>query len=176
MNDPIAPDRIGRFSRAELEAMRGKRGRKPAEYFELFPDLKREPAARAAAPAEGSTPTSTVVCGEPRIAYDADPLTARLALASPEIRQLVANLLDLLGVPPSAKPMAGRASIPIQLPASSAVGDAVVPVPASDAVVEESPVAPASVHAEPVYADPVYADPEADAAQVVEDEALGLAG
>lgn len=30
-------DVVGRFTRMQLEAMRGKRGRKPSEYFQLFP-------------------------------------------------------------------------------------------------------------------------------------------
>lgn len=173
MNEPIAPDRIGRFSRAELEAMRGKRGRKPAEYFELFPDLKREPAPRAAARVEESAPVSTAAaCAEPRLAYETDPLVVRLALASPEVRQLIGNLLDLLDVPHRGVAMVDRPSMAIALPATCAVGDAGIPIAASDAVVVvEPPVAP-----EPVYKEPVYADPEADAAQVAEDEALGLAG
>lgn len=182
MNDPIAPDRIGRFSRAELEAMRGKRGRKPPEYFEVFPDLKREPAPRIAVSAAESVPVSSVAvaCAEPRLAYEADPLAARLAYASPEARRLVGDLLDLLSVPHRARTVAGAAqSIPF--PVAAVAGGMEVPASASDAAAEEPPAAPilAPVHAdeapEPVYREPVYADPEADAVQGIEDE-VGIAG
>lgn len=181
MNDPIAPDRIGRFSRAELEAMRGKRGRKPAEYFELYPDLKREPTPRAANQAGESTSASAVVaCAEPRLAYEADPLAARLAQASPEARRLVSDLLDLLAMPQS-RPVARPVAHAIPCPVSSVVGDLAISLPASDAAVEESPVAPAPVQSEQErgetrYRDPVYADPETDGVHVVEDEAVGVAG
>lgn len=37
----IGNDVIGRFTRVELEAMRGKRGRKPSEYHQLFPQEHR---------------------------------------------------------------------------------------------------------------------------------------
>jgi len=49
-------DRVGRFTRAELEALRGRRGRKPAEYYTLFPDegaAKPAKAPRAAAKSPG---------------------------------------------------------------------------------------------------------------------------
>lgn len=40
-------DRIGRFSRADLEALRGRRGRKPAEYYVLFPETSAAKPAKA---------------------------------------------------------------------------------------------------------------------------------
>ena len=49
-------ERIGRFTRAELEAMRGRRGRKPSEYHTLFPQEQgaakpaKAPSAVAAKP------------------------------------------------------------------------------------------------------------------------------
>lgn len=44
---PVTSDeRIGRFTRAELEALQGRRGRKPAEFYQLFPD-KAVPAKTA---------------------------------------------------------------------------------------------------------------------------------
>lgn len=49
-------ERIGRFTRAELEAMRGRRGRKPSEYHTLFPQEQgaakpaKAPSAAAAKP------------------------------------------------------------------------------------------------------------------------------
>lgn len=47
-----AVERIGRFTRAELEAMRGKRGRKPAEFHQAFPESA--PAARPPKAAKAS--------------------------------------------------------------------------------------------------------------------------
>lgn len=45
-------ERFGRFTRAELEAMRGRRGRKPSEYHTLFPQEQgaAQPAQTAKAP------------------------------------------------------------------------------------------------------------------------------
>ena len=65
-------ERIGRFSRAQLEAMRGKRGRKPPEYFEVFPEARssakepktaKEPKARKAR-AERAPQVSSAILGE----------------------------------------------------------------------------------------------------------------
>ena len=41
---------LGRYTRAELEAMRGKRGRKPLEYYQVFP---RETTAAPRSPGVG---------------------------------------------------------------------------------------------------------------------------
>ena len=56
-------ERIGRFTRAELEAMRGKRGRKPAEYHQLFP-----PSAEAAAGKPAAAPKAAAKRRAPRLA------------------------------------------------------------------------------------------------------------
>ena len=53
---PIEAERIGRFSRAELEAMKGKRGRKPAEFHALFPEGTAA-TAKVSATAKASSPT-----------------------------------------------------------------------------------------------------------------------
>ena len=86
-----AVETIGRYSRADLEAMHGKRGRKPPEYFTLFPERVR------AAP----TPRRIKVAEAPLNAaggYDADPLAARLRAANPAVRRLVSDLLDVVAV------------------------------------------------------------------------------
>ena len=86
-----AVETIGRYSRADLEAMHGKRGRKPPEYFTLFPErVRAAPTPRKIKVAEASL---NAVGG-----YEADPLAARLHAASPAVRRLVSDLLDVVGV------------------------------------------------------------------------------
>lgn len=64
-------ERIGRFTRSELEAMRGKRGRKPPEYHQLFgAPVARTAKAPKAVRAKGGTraraipSVSTALLGE----------------------------------------------------------------------------------------------------------------
>ncbi len=49
---------IGRYTRSQLEALRGKRGRKPPEYFQLFPELAKAPAAAKPAGKPGRKPAA----------------------------------------------------------------------------------------------------------------------
>ena len=49
-------ERIGRFTRVELEALRGRRGRKPAEYYALFPEEGAAKPARATPPTAKGAP------------------------------------------------------------------------------------------------------------------------
>ena len=125
---------IGRYSRADLEAMHGKRGRKPPEYFTLFPERVRvAPTPRPKKLAE----TSMSAAGS----YVADPLSARLRQASPAVRRLVANLLDVVDAS-------------LNQPAQSQ-GEVVAPTISR---VESSFSEPVLLQA--VINDPVYADPE----------------
>lgn len=129
-----AVETIGRYSRADLEAMHGKRGRKPPEYFTLFPERVRvavSPRPKKLAEASMSAAGS----------YDADPLSARLRQASPAVRRLVANLLDVVDAS-------------LNHPAQSQVEDV---APTTSRV--ESPSSE-PVHLQAVISDPVYADPE----------------
>ena len=129
-----AIETIGRYSRAELEAMQGKRGRKPPEYFTLFPERVRvAPTPRPKKLAEASMSAAG--------SYDADPLSARLRQASPAVRRLVANLLDVVDAS-------------LSHPAQSQGEDA-APIIAR---IESSPSEPVLLQA--VISDPVYADPE----------------
>lgn len=52
---PGQGERIGRFTRAELEAMRGRRGRKPSEYHTLFPHEQGKTSA-VSSPAKAASP------------------------------------------------------------------------------------------------------------------------
>ena len=130
----ITAETIGRYSRAELEAMHGKRGRKPPEYFTLFPERVRvAPTPRPKKLAEASMSAAG--------SYDADPLSARLRQASPAVRRLVANLLDVV-------------DSSLNQPAQSQVED-VAPTNARVETLSSEPV-----HLQAVISDPVYADPE----------------
>jgi hypothetical protein len=78
---------IGRYQRSELEAMHGQRGRKPAEYFELFPRRVR-PAERIRSAKAARTAASKAR------ADNLDPLVDRLRRTTPQARLLVEQLLD----------------------------------------------------------------------------------
>lgn len=138
------PERIGRYLRADLEAMHGKRGRKPPEYFQVFPERQRAEVT-AKAPKAAKEPKTKSRAAEALTAYDADPLAVRLATASPEVRQLIANLLDL--VTPAARARRTQIEEPL-----AEIGTAMADI--SPVVVSESVA--------PVISDPVYADPEID--------------
>ncbi len=128
---PIATvERIGRYSRADLDAMHGKRGRKPPEYFTLFPER-----IRPAAPAK--VRLSRAVESAPSVFSDNDPLIAQLRAASPAVRRLVADLLAVVA-----------AEAPAVLAAEPAVTyDA-------SAVAQDEADTPEMHRPEPVYADP----------------------
>lgn len=120
------PELIGRYQRAELEAMHGKRGRKPPEYFMAFPERVR-PAKPARDVADG------------RSAVGVDPLAERLRMAGPAVRKLVAHLLDVVGE---------MASVPAgELVADEEVVAAIIPEPIAN-------TAQVGHLTDPVYADP----------------------
>ena len=135
-----AAETIGRYTRADLEAMHGKRGRKPPEYFTIFPERVRvAPTPRRSKLAEA--PLS--VAG----GYDADPLVARLRLASPAVRRLVSDLLDVV---------AGSAPLQTNKPTSQPTSQQ---ADAPAFTCEDSPAAEPMPH-EMILSEPVYADPE----------------
>lgn len=78
-----AVERIGRFTLAQLEAMRGKRGRKPAEFHQAFPD-----AAPAAKPAAEKAPKAVRA---PRAAKAAQVSSAVLG------EHTIDELLEMIG-------------------------------------------------------------------------------
>ena len=128
-----AVETIGRYSRADLEAMHGKRGRKPPEYFTLFPERVRvAPTPRKIKVAEASLNSDG--------GYDADPLAARLRAASPAVRRLVSDLLDVVAV----------SSHDVQAQANHQAETSPMPVPAD---AEQLPQ-------QIILSEPVYADPE----------------
>ena len=63
---PAAPEgaRIGRYTHAQLSAMQGKRGRKPPEFYELFP---RSDAPAAKPTAAGKVQRKRRVAVEPQV-------------------------------------------------------------------------------------------------------------
>lgn len=81
-----AVERIGRFTRAELEAMRGKRGRKPAEFYQAFPD-----AAPAAKPAAEKAPKAAKAARAPRAPRAAQVSSAVLG------EHTIDELLEMIG-------------------------------------------------------------------------------
>ena len=114
--------------------MHGKRGRKPPEYFTLFPERVRvAPTPRPKKLAEATMSATG--------SYDADPLSARLRQASPAVRRLVANLLDVVDA---------SLNQPVQ-----SQGEDVAPTISR----VESPSSEPALH-QAVISDPVYADPE----------------
>ena len=127
-------DRIGRYSRADLEAMHGKRGRKPPEYFQLFPERIRAPAPVTQ---RRATRASSALAAE---LSDHDPLIAKLRAASPAVRQIVADLLALT--------LPGAATVMCAPAEHAAAAEPQVAYTAEVTVTE--PLA----RAEPVYADP----------------------
>ena len=144
-NDLPADDlRIGRYSHAELNSMRGRRGRKPPEFYHLFPELKKAEATQRVpakqAPAEH--------------APDPDGLAHRLRLASPAVRRLVEALLAL---PELAATSTGQLpELAVRVPdaplATQRDEQVMVVGTGVDEVIADLPLR-----------DPVYADPESDA-------------
>jgi hypothetical protein len=71
---------IGRYTQAELQAMVGKRGRKPPEYYQLFPSTgstSRTPGAKSTKPRAKALPAvSSVIIGDHTI----DQLLAMIGL------------------------------------------------------------------------------------------------
>ena len=94
--EALVSERIGRYARAELEGMHGKRGRKPPEYFQLFPERIRAVPLEAVRPRVSRLAAGVVAFSEQ------DPLVLRLRRASPAVRKLVADLLALVGEEPLA--------------------------------------------------------------------------
>ena len=144
-NDLPADDqRIGRYSIAELTAMRGRRGRKPPEFYRLFPELSKPAIALGASIAE-----------EPRkkpmaqMNSKADRLAERIRAAPAAVRQIILALLDYTD---------GSSRTASDVP-ESFLGS----VPSKVEVVA------ISVSQAPVHQDPVYADPELDVRGVHED-------
>ena len=128
-----AVETIGRYSRADLEAMHGKRGRKPPEYFTLFPErIRAAPTPRRIKVAEATLNSAG--------GYDADPLAARLRAASPAVRRLVSDLLDVVAV--SSRDGEAPGNHQAESSPMSALADA-----------EQIPQ-------QVVLSEPVYADPE----------------
>ena len=81
-----ASGRIGRFTLAELEAMRGKRGRKPAEFYQAFPD-----AAPAAKPDAERAPKAAKT---PRAARAAKAIQISSAVLG---EHTIDELLEMIG-------------------------------------------------------------------------------
>lgn len=132
-----AVETIGRYSRAYLEAMHGKRGRKPPEYFTLFPERVRT----------APTPRRIKVAEAPELAeggYDVDPLAARLRLASPAVRRLVSDLLEVVAT--SSHHLQGQANHQAEI--------SPMPAPA------DAEQIPQKILQQVVLNEPVYADPE----------------
>lgn len=139
--DQSAVERIGRYARADLEAMHGKRGRKPPEYFQLFPERVRPAAPVRERPARVEAPA-------PIAFADHDPLLAQVRAASPAVRRLIADLLALVAeVPPAGASTVVAAEPVVSYDTSAAASSAVVSVDESSAMARP---------------EPIYADPEAD--------------
>ena len=131
-------ERIGRYSRSDLAAMVGKRGRKPPEFYEAYPEQRREPAEPKAPKAERATKSGSSRAGRKAAALviDDDALAAQVRAASPAVRKLISDLLAVVGQEASA--------VPATLASEAAAAPEVRTVTIS----------------EPVYADPeVEADP-----------------
>jgi hypothetical protein len=88
---------IGRYQRSELEAMHGQRGRKPAEYFELFPKRER-PSTRKRSPKTARSEAGAQAVEEK------DPLVERLRRATPHERLLLGQLIELACAPVPLSP------------------------------------------------------------------------
>ena len=170
----ITPDlpaeglRIGRYSHAELSAMRGRRGRKPPEFYQLFPELKKAEAT-SRVPARQSPVEQSPVEQAP----DPDGLAQRLRLASPAVRRLVEALLAL---PELAAASSGKlAERSVRVPVAALAADDVLTTdvsPVADGpqaanvdahIVAISTALEAEIGPLPLR-DPVYADPDSEAA------------
>lgn len=153
--EALATERIGRYARAELESMHGKRGRKPPEYFQLFPERIRAVPLEAVRPRVSRLAAGAVAFSEQ------DPLVLRLRGASPAVRKLVADLLALVGEEHLAMPDAAIVQVApaAQVAPAEEVLQAEIRVTAESAgvyAVETVTVAPLPmIRAEPVYADPI---------------------
>ena len=79
-------ERIGRFTRTELEAMRGKRGRKPAEFYQAFPE-----SAPTVKPAAEKAPKAAKTPRSPRAAKAAQVSSAVLG------EHTIDELLEMIG-------------------------------------------------------------------------------
>jgi len=145
------PEHIGRYRRAELEAMHGKRGRKPPEYFTVFPERVR------AAPKAKLAETSLTADGKHVDGYDADPLAARVRRASPEVRKLITDLLNVVGAVTLKSDAISAGEVDRDASAVPYRIEETNSVLASPAV--ESPRME-SAHLEACLSEPVYADPE----------------
>ena len=132
--EALVSERIGRYARAELEGMHGKRGRKPPEYFQLFPERIRAVPLEAVRPRVSRLAAGVVAFSEQ------DPLVLRLRRASPAVRKLVADLLALVG----EEPLATLDSVSVH-----------VAEVAEDSHAEDS-------HAEDSHAEDSHADAQAD--------------
>jgi hypothetical protein len=96
-------ERIGRYRRSDLAAMVGKRGRKPPEFYEAYPEQRREPAEPKA---ERATKSGSSRAGRKATALviDDDALAAQVRAASPAVRKLISDLLAVVGQEASAVP------------------------------------------------------------------------
>jgi hypothetical protein len=144
MNTAVLPaddSRIGRYSHLELAAMRGRRGRKPPEFYQLFPELRKESSVPDASTTSEQLeqPESKRV---PKGARKADALAERIRAAPAAVRQIILAMLDF------AEASTGTAQ------AAPEAISVLTPMPQNIVI--------ASASTAPVLQDPVYADPMAE--------------
>jgi hypothetical protein len=86
-------ERIGRYLRSDLAAMVGKRGRKPPEFYEAYPEQRREPVEPKAPKAEKPRASRKAAIAD----IDDDVLAAQVRAAAPAVRKLISDLLAVVG-------------------------------------------------------------------------------
>lgn len=117
--------------------MRGRRGRKPPEFYQLFPELRKD-----------ATALGSLIAAEPLVkpaskaVRNADRLAERIRAAPVAVRQIMLAMLDY------AEGSSGMSNV--------------VPEEAPGSTPLEQEVVTTSVQEAPVQHDPVYADPELD--------------
>jgi hypothetical protein len=135
--------RIGRYAPAELRAMQGRRGRKPPEFYQLFPEQRKEPVAVVA-----STEPKLVVKVASKQLRKADLLAERIRAAPAAVRQIIVAMLDYAESAPG-----------VSIPEAAMVSDAgVAGAMASVPQVDVGVVVPEAL----AQVDPIYADPDAE--------------
>ena len=107
-------ERIGRYSRSDLAAMVGKRGRKPPEFYEAYPEQRREPSEPKAPKAERATKSGVPRADRKSVALgiDDDALAVQVRAASPAVRKLISDLLAVVGQDAPTVPATAAAPVP----------------------------------------------------------------
>ncbi len=103
-------ERIGRYSRSDLAAMVGKRGRKPPEFYAAYPEQRREPVVPKAPKAERATKSGGRKAAA--LVIDDDTLAAQVRAASPAVRKLISDLLAVVGQETATVPASEAAAVP----------------------------------------------------------------